>query len=70
MCSGSEAGSYCRLIDFGITLNSGLEDYKEERKNVPFWRSCTVPGPPRIHKGTSIIRNCLKKKKEEERSDH
>ena len=31
MCSGSEAGSYLRLIDF-VSLNSRLESNKEERE--------------------------------------
>ena len=30
MCSGSEAGSYLRLIDFFVSLNSRLESNKEE----------------------------------------
>ena len=40
MCSGSEAGSYSRLIDFFVTLNSRLESKKkggvgfEEKKGV------------------------------------
>jgi len=34
MCSGSEAGSYLRLIDF-VSLNSGLESHKEEKKKEP-----------------------------------
>ena len=31
MCSGSEAGSYLRLMDF-VSLNSRLESSKEEEK--------------------------------------
>ena len=30
MCSDSEAGSYLRLIDFGVSLNSGLKIDKED----------------------------------------
>ena len=30
MCSGSEAGSYLRLIDFCVSLNSRLASYKED----------------------------------------
>jgi len=30
MCSGSEAGSYLRLIDFCVSLDSRLESNKEE----------------------------------------
>jgi len=32
MCSGSEAGSYLRLTDFAISLNSRLESNKEEEE--------------------------------------
>jgi len=32
MCSGSEAGSYLRLIDFVYHSNPGLRDIKRERK--------------------------------------
>ena len=35
MCSGSEAGSYLRLVDF-VSLNSRLEGNKEEvKKGAP-----------------------------------
>jgi len=35
MCSGSEAGSYLRLMDFFVSLNSRLESNKEERREEP-----------------------------------
>ena len=35
MCSGSEAGSYLRLIDF-VPLNSRLESNQEE-EGLEFW---------------------------------
>jgi len=34
MWSGSEEGSYLRLIDFFVSLNSGLENHKEEKGKV------------------------------------
>ena len=34
MCSGSEAGSYLRLMDF-VSLNSRLESNEEEEKGGP-----------------------------------
>jgi len=34
MCSGSEAGSYVRLIDFCVSLNSRLESNEEEAERV------------------------------------
>ena len=33
-CSGSEAGSYLRLIDFCVSLNSRLESNKEEERET------------------------------------
>ena len=34
MCSGSEEGSYLRLIDLCISLNSRLESNKEEEEDL------------------------------------
>ena len=36
MCSGSEEGSYLRLVDFFVSLNARLKSNKEEKKaNAP-----------------------------------
>ena len=37
MCSGSEAGSYLRLRDLCITLNSRLESNKEEEEEASWF---------------------------------
>ena len=34
MCSGSEAGSYLKLVDFVFLLNSGHENNEEEEDGV------------------------------------
>jgi len=50
MCSGSEEGSYFRLIDF-LSLNSRLESNKEEKKkeaNHP--HAATRPGGKQGHR--------------------
>ena len=48
MCSGSEAGSYLRLTDFAISLNSRLESNKEEEEWIcdqREWMSAYLPQP-------------------------
>ena len=50
MCSGSEAGSYLRLIDFFVSLNSRLESNKEEeKKNGPAMEETERKGAPNLN---------------------
>ena len=47
MCSGSEAGSYLRLIDFVYHITSGLRVIKKKREvfrfdNLPYWHQTLV----------------------------
>ena len=61
MCSGSEAGSYLKLIDFVYHSTLGLEVIKKEEEEVPRWE--TVHEAVDQHheavryRGTSLIRN-------------
>ena len=56
MCSGSEAGSYLRLIDF-VSLNSRLDSNKARREFQPFLPLATQPSNLVWYRGTSLIRN-------------
>ena len=46
MCSGSEAGSYLRLIDFVYHSTLGLGVIKKKKKNEAWWLSVGT-GVPR-----------------------
>jgi len=60
MCSGPEAGSYLRLIDFVYHSTLGLKVIMKKKK-IEKARS---PPPvsqtlcPHVYRGTSLIRNC------------
>ena len=52
MCSGSEAGSYLRLIDFVYHSALGLGVIKKKKKNLPkveFFFFFFVTLKPRVH---------------------
>ena len=60
ICSGSEAGSYMRLIDVCVPPNFGLEINKEEEDEVSIQRSVEKAGRGgelRGYRGTSLIRS-------------
>ena len=56
MCSGSEAGSYLRLIDFVYHSTLGLRVIKKKKKRTNFFAVATC-GELRVYRGTSLIRN-------------
>ena len=58
MCSGSEAGSYLRLIDFVYHSTLGLRVIKKKKKELGagFTRQVRL-GERRTCRGTSLIRN-------------
>ena len=55
MCSGSEAGSYLRLIDFVYHSTLGVRVIKKKKKK----KKTQVPSRPSyvsVYRGTSLIR--------------
>ena len=56
MCNGSEAGSYLRLLDFGI-INPRIESHKEEEEEGEATEACPrVQGLGRKVEGWVVIR--------------
>jgi len=56
MCSGSEVGSYVRLIDFVYHSTLGLRVIQKKKKGQELATSTTVFGVS-VYRGTSLIRN-------------
>jgi len=49
--TGSEAGSYLRLID-SVSLNSRLESNKEEEDQLPDCDQIIIPEPPDVYRSS------------------